>query len=68
MNILTHLCTSPVICSHFTLGNPKIIFNIIINILIVVFMLHVSVYLLLFSASCYLHSPRQARNQKLNKE
>ena len=34
----TDLSTSPVICSHFTLGNPKkVIFNIIIHILQIIY-------------------------------
>jgi len=35
---LTDLSTSPVICSHFTLGNPKkSFFNIIIHILQIIY-------------------------------
>jgi len=31
------MSTSPVRCSHITLGNPKVIFNIIIHILQIIY-------------------------------
>ena len=64
----TYLSTSPVVCSHFTLGNPKKSFSTLLFIYFRLFMLHqkkthsscctaaLAVYLLLFSASYYLHS------------
>ena len=66
---LTDLSTSSVRCSHFTLGNPKkSFFDNIINILRLFTLPQkktnsncctaaLTVYLLLFSASYYLHSP-----------
>jgi len=69
---LTALSTSPVRCSHFILGNPqKIIFNNIIHILQIIYVTSeetnsncctaaLAVYLLLFSASSYLHCPSTA--------
>jgi len=65
---LTALSTSPVRCSHFTLGNPKKSFSTILFIYFRLFTLPqkktnsncctaaLAVYLLLFSASYYLHS------------
>ena len=64
---LTDLSTSPVRCSRFTLGNPKVIFNSIINTYFRLYPLAqkktnsscciaaLAVWLLLFSAS-WLHS------------
>jgi len=74
MNTLhTDLSTSPIRCSHFTLGNPKkVIFNSIIHTHFWLFMLSQkktnrkcctaasAVYLRLFSASYYLHSSSTA--------
>ena len=69
MNILQICPTSPVICSLFTLGNPKkSFFNIIIHILQIITLSQkktnrncctaaLAVYFLLFSAYYYLHSP-----------
>ena len=70
---LTLLSTSPVRCSHFTLGNPKkSFFNVYYTYISKSFMLPqkkansncctaaLAVYLLLFSASYYLHSPSTA--------
>jgi len=66
---LTHLFTSPVKCSHFTLGNPKSFINSIIHTYFRLFTLSwkkrnsncctsaLAVYLLFFSASYYLQSP-----------
>jgi len=66
---LTDLSTSPARCSHFTLGNPK---SHISTLLFIYFRLPqmrtysnccttaLAVYLLLFSASYYLHSPSTA--------
>ena len=65
------VCTSPVICSHFTLRNPKKSFFNIIHILQLIYVPQkktnsncctaaLSVNLLLFSASYYLHSPSTA--------
>ena len=69
----TDLFTSPVRCSHFTLGNPKKShFSTLLFIYFRLFTLPqkktnsscctaaLAVYLLLFSASCYLHSPSTA--------
>ena len=65
----TYLSTSLVVCSHFTLGNPKKLFSSSLFIYFSLFMLHqkktnsncctaaLALYLLLFSASYYLHSP-----------
>ena len=69
MEELTDLSTSPVRSSHFTSGNPKQSFFIIfIHILQIIYVISeeknsncciasLAVYLLLFSASYYLHSP-----------
>ena len=63
----------PVRCSHFTLGNPKTHFSTLLFIYFTLFTLvqkktssnccsaALAVYLLLFSASYYLHSPSTAR-------
>jgi len=70
---LTDLSTSPVRCSHFTLGNPKkSYFSTLLFTQFRLFTLPqkktnrtgctaaLAVYLLLFSASYYLHSPSTA--------
>jgi len=69
---LTDLSTSPVICIHFTLGNPKKHFSTLLFIYFRLFTLAqqktssncrsaaLAVYSLLFSASYYLHSPSTA--------
>ena len=69
---LTDLSTSPVRCSHFTLGNPKVIFQHYYSYTLDLYTLPqkktssncctaaIAVYLLLFSASYYLHSPSTA--------
>ena len=66
---LTDLSTSLVRCSHFTLGNPKSHFSTLLLIHFRLFTLAqkktssnccsaaLDVYLLLLSASCYLHRP-----------
>jgi len=78
-----YLSTSPVRCSHFTLGNlKKVIFNIIIHIH-VLYIIYVTseetnsdcctctaalaVNLLLFSASYYLHSSSTASEARYRK-
>ena len=72
MEELTDLSTSPVRSSHFTSGNPKQSFFIIfIHILQIIYVISeeknsncciasLAVYLLLFNASYYLHSPSTA--------
>jgi len=69
---LTDLSTSPVRCSYFTSGNPKSHFSTLLFIYLRLFTLPrkktnsncctaaLAVYLLLFSASYYLHSPSTA--------
>ena len=69
---LTDLSISPVRCSHFTLGNPKMSFSTLLFIYFRSFTLPqkktssncctaaLAVYLLMFSASYYLHSPSTA--------
>jgi len=69
---LIELFTSPLRCSHFTLGNPKSHFSSLLFIYFRLFTLPrkktnkncctaaLAVYLLLFSASYYLHSPSTA--------
>jgi len=68
---LTDLSTSSVTRSHFTLGNAKSFFNIIIHMLQIIYVsweennsscccAASAVYLLLVSASYYLHSPSTA--------
>jgi len=75
---LTDLSTSPVTCSHFTLGNPeKSFFNNIIPILQIIYVISeencncctaaLAVYLLLFSASYYLHRPCTASGARYRK-
>ena len=69
---LTELSTSGVMCSHFTLGNPKKSFSTLLFMYFRLFTLPQkktnsncctaasAVYLLLFSACYYLHSPSTA--------
>ena len=69
---LTDFSTLPVICSHFTLRNPKKSFSTLLFIYFRLFTLAqkktssncctaaLAVYLLMFSASYYLHSPSTA--------
>ena len=66
---LIHLLTLPVYCNHFTLGNQKRHFSTVLFIQtsdyyviseknkLQLLYCSLSVYLLLFTASCYLHSP-----------
>jgi len=76
---LTDLSTLPVTCSHFTLGNPKKSFS---TFLFMYFRLStltqkktssnccstaLAVYLLLFSASYYLHNPSTASGARYRK-
>jgi len=76
---LTDLSTLPVTCSHFTLGNPKKSFS---TFLFMYFRLStltqkktssnccstaIAVYLLLFSASYYLHNPSTASGARYRK-
>jgi len=74
--LLTDLSTSPVRCSHFTLGNQKRHFSTLLFIYFRLFTLAqkktnsncrtaaLAVYLLLFSASYYLHSPSTASGSR----